>query len=86
MVLPIDDHMVHRGHGVFDTAHLQGEGSLRVPFFFHAHNTVRQSVNQRVVFQQCHLLVHVYSVDVKPLHSGGTRAGYTVKDVGWRED
>ena len=34
MVLPIDDHMVHRGHGVFDTAHLQGEGSLRVPFFF----------------------------------------------------
>lgn len=24
MVLPMDDHMVHRGHGVFDTAHLQG--------------------------------------------------------------
>lgn len=23
MVLPVDDHMVHRGHGVFDTAHLE---------------------------------------------------------------
>jgi 4-amino-4-deoxychorismate lyase len=23
MVLPVDDHMVHRGHAVFDTAHLQ---------------------------------------------------------------
>ena len=22
MILPIDDHMVHRGHGVFDTAHV----------------------------------------------------------------
>lgn len=22
MVIPIDDHMVHRGHGVFDTAML----------------------------------------------------------------
>jgi 4-amino-4-deoxychorismate lyase len=22
MVLPMDDHMAHRGHGVFDTAHL----------------------------------------------------------------
>ncbi|KAG0446868.1 hypothetical protein HPP92_028635 [Vanilla planifolia] len=30
MVLPIDDHMVHRGHGVFDTAViLNGKGTLR---------------------------------------------------------
>lgn len=29
MVLPVDDHMVHRGHGVFDTAHLQG-GALHM--------------------------------------------------------
>ncbi|KAF9616464.1 hypothetical protein IFM89_029761 [Coptis chinensis] len=30
MVIPMDDHMVHRGHGVFDTAAIMdGEGSLR---------------------------------------------------------
>ncbi|XP_070012728.1 D-amino-acid transaminase, chloroplastic isoform X2 [Nicotiana sylvestris] len=30
MVIPMDDHMVHRGHGVFDTAAIMdGKGSLR---------------------------------------------------------
>ena len=33
MVIPIDDHMVHRGHGVFDTAAItDGLGALSKQF------------------------------------------------------
>lgn len=41
MVIPMDDHMVHRGHGVFDTAaimngsvNLSAEQNLPLFFFF----------------------------------------------------
>lgn len=33
MVLPIDDHMVHRGHGVFDTAAIV-DGYVRILYSF----------------------------------------------------
>jgi 4-amino-4-deoxychorismate lyase len=39
MVIPIDDHMVHRGHGVFDTATISDGFSiltLTAPFFLQA--------------------------------------------------
>ena len=29
MVIPFDDHMVHRGHGIFDTAGHRATGDLR---------------------------------------------------------
>jgi 4-amino-4-deoxychorismate lyase len=28
MVIPIDDHMVHRGHGIFDTARISDGFSI----------------------------------------------------------
>eukprot|EP00982_Pelagococcus_subviridis_P016012 31445-Pelagococcus_subviridis.AAC.1 len=31
IVLPFDDHMVHRGHGVFDTAHLEARSGYAGP-------------------------------------------------------
>lgn len=33
MVIPIDDHMVHRGHGVFDTAAIV-DGYVRISYSF----------------------------------------------------
>ena len=38
MVIPFDDHMVHRGHGIFDTAGLVG-GKI---YDLEAHRTHRQ--------------------------------------------